>query len=169
MSRRVRALVVALVLCTALAGALLWSVRARDEWSRSQPYGEVRAAVANLRSRDIAAVVLDTPPDFLVLTPSGRRPSGLKLMTGAESMYRTVSNPTAISLLLRGLQEATIPPQYRLDRTFHVTLVLNNGRVLGPFGFAPTIRVDCFSPTFIKGLKAAGIKQIPRQPPPRER
>jgi len=167
MRRMTKAVLCILPGCLAAVGA--YCLFGRGEWSRSRPDAATRIAVAKVAPNDVSAVVLDTPPDFLVLTPTGVAPTRVRQIQGFKQMYRVTKNPAAISLLLNGLREATTPTVTCQDKVFHITLFLKNGSVLGPFGFSQTIRVECFSPTFIEGLKAAGVKQIPRHPMPRMR
>lgn len=73
--------------------------------------------------------------------------------------YVVKRNPDAIALFLLGLQEARIPREIALNRVHHITLLLKGGKVIGPFDFAQGRRIDNFSPTFIQGLKKAGLKE----------
>ncbi|MEN6357825.1 MAG: hypothetical protein ABFD83_12165 [Armatimonadota bacterium] len=127
-----------------------------------QPDEDIRHAVASISPDQIAAIRLEVLSDMLIITPNGKRPDTkiLGMQPGFHYKYKT--NLAAIALLLRGLKEAKRPPEYRLNRVYHITLIMKDGKVIGPFGFGQGVRVDCFGPTFIKGLKQAGVKNIPR-------
>lgn len=147
----VAAMIVAVVLTT-------WQVFV---WGRPKPDTEVRQAVAGIRIGHIAAVALSTWPRHLILTPAGNWSSAAKLPPEFTAYRRVVRNPRAISLLLRGLSEATIPVHGRIHSPNRIILLLKDGRTVGPFNFGAERKIDCFGPAFVEGLRVAGA-EVPK-------
>lgn len=112
------------------------TIRQRYIWYGCKPYGEVRNATAKVKLVDVKLVKLESP----------FRPSVF------------VSDRSTQRLLLRGLQGALLPPQVYKNRVEHAIVVLKGGKRLETFGFSTRREVDAFSPSFVEGLRRAGIR-----------
>ncbi|MCL5103581.1 MAG: hypothetical protein M1133_05635 [Armatimonadetes bacterium] len=154
--------VVVIGLLIVVCAAALWVAALHcnwfgSEWSQAKADTETRQAVSRVKSIQIAAIELRDPPYFLIVTPDGTALKQSGLDEQSKSLAKVVNNPEAISLMLTGLKEAVKEEVQPVNQLNSVDLVLKDGSVIGPFyyGMRP---VDCFSPTFIKGLRALGIK-----------
>lgn len=130
--------------------------------SAATPDDEIRHAVAGVESGEVATIALSTWPQHLLLTPPGRRPITTGLPPEFGAYGKAVENQRAISLLVAGLKEATVPSDGRMYSPNRIIIVLRSGKMVGPFNFGAKRKVDCFSKTFVEGMREAGAK-IPKQ------
>jgi len=105
------------------------------------PADDVRAAVQGIGLSEVKACDILSHSIYLQLGTDPTR----------------VTDRESISLLLTGLKEASYPEPFIMNRVDSITLILKDGRRVGPFAFSTDREVDAFSPEFVKGLEREGI------------
>lgn len=105
------------------------------------------------------------PANDVSSVASGIQPSQVKafeiqsmqvyMSTGSD--VKRTTDRKSIDLLLTGLKKARYPDPMPQNRVDHITLILKDGRRIGPFAFSVDREIDAFSPEFIAGLKNEGI------------